>query len=339
MTQIHIREQGAKVRRRGDRLVITKNNQILDQFPIMKVEEVALHGNVQITTQAIAALLQRGVDVSFLSSQGTWRGWVTGGESAHIELRQKQLALLSDEQFTLNVAKTIVDAKIHNQRIILQRQAEHANSNRQLFEKAIGGMLDVQQKAPTATDLDTLRGYEGKAAVFYFAAVRSLLHPAWGFQRREFFPPPDPFNALLSFCYSLLLKDVRTAIHLTGLEIHLGFFHVAGQGRPSLALDLMEEWRPLLADSLALDLIARGVLQPNQFIRTNSPSRPVELGEAGVVRVLEAYGSRLGTQIYHSLAGPGGQTTLQNAIKLQSRRIARLISGQEKTYEPMRATS
>lgn len=337
MTKLHIREQGAKVRRRGDRLVVTKQRQILDQFPLEKVEEVALHGNVQITTQAIAVLLQRGVDVSFLSSQGKWRGWAIGGESSHVQLRQKQLMLLNNEQAALRVSRAIVDAKIHNQRVVLMRQAKRVSLNRQMFEKALAGMMAMKQRMGEAQDLDALRGYEGKAAAFYFAAIRAMLDPDWGFQKRDYYPPPDPFNALLSFCYSLLLKDVRTAVRLTGLEIHLGFFHAAGRGRPSLALDLMEEWRPLIADSLCLELINRGSLVPEAFMRTGRSSRPVELGEAGVVRVLEAYGSRLATKLHHPLAGPGGQTSLENAIKLQVRRVARLINGQETVYEPMRA--
>ncbi|MCA9963152.1 MAG: CRISPR-associated endonuclease Cas1 [Anaerolineales bacterium] len=337
MTQVHVREQGAKVHRRGDRLVVTKQRQVLDQFPLEKVEEVALHGNVQITTQAIAALLQRGVDVAFLSSQGTWRGWATGGESSHVELRQKQFMLLNDEQAALQVSKAIVDAKIHNQRVVLQRQAKRVHVDQAMFDKALVGMMAMKQQSAGAQDLDALRGYEGKAAVFYFAAIRALIDPAWGFAKREYYPPPDPFNALLSFSYSLLLKEVRTAIRLTGLEIHLGFFHAVSRGRPSLALDLMEEWRPLISDSLCLELINRGSLVPEEFVRTGRPSRPVELGDMGIVRVLEAYGSRLETRLFHPMAGPGGQTSLQNAIRLQAQRVARLVDGREAAYEPMRA--
>jgi CRISPR-associated protein Cas1 len=198
-------------------------------------------------------------------------------------------------------------------------------------------MAQMQQSARQATNLDSLRGYEGKAAAYYFGAIRSLLDKGWGFEQREYHPPPDPFNALLSFAYSLVLKDVRTAVQLTGLDLYLGFFHESSRGQPALALDLMEEWRPLLADALVLEMVNRGALMPDEFVWTNRQQRPVELGEAGVQRVLSAYGSRLSTQLYHPMAGPGGQTTLYQALMLQARRMARLVAGKETIYEPMKA--
>jgi CRISP-associated protein Cas1 len=117
----------------------------------------------------------------------------------------------------------------------------------------------------------------------------------------------------------------------------MGFFHVADPGRPSLALDLMEEWRPLVADALCLELVNRGSLLPERFVQTGNPRRPVELGEPGVAQVLEAYGSRLGSRIYHGQAGPGGQTTLQKAIVLQARLMARVVKGETSNYEGIRA--
>ncbi len=351
MTAVYVREQGATVARRGERLVVKKEGQVLEEFPLSQVEQVVVIGNVQLTTQIMATLVQRDIDVVFLSSYGKYRFRTEGDGSKHVALRQRQLQVMSEGQLTLRVAQAIVDGKIHNQRVILQRQASRITTSgqqergatvwprdRSLFDRALAGMVQMQQSARQAGDLNMLRGYEGKAAVYYFAAVRSLLDPAWGFERREYYPPPDPFNALLSFAYSLLLKDVRAAIQTVGLDLYLGFFHEVSQGRPSLALDLMEEWRPLIADSLALEMVNRGALLPNEFVRTGQKERPVELGEAGMQRVLQAYGSRLGAKLFHPLAGAGGgETTVQQAVVLQARRLARLIAGQEASYEPMRA--
>ena len=320
MTSVYVKEQGAMVRKRGERLVVSKQGETIEEFPMNQVSQVVLMGNVQITTQTMVALVQRQVDVAFLSSYGKFRP----------------------------VARAIVDAKIHNQRVVLQRQARRlAEGGRSggavfprdqgLFDRSLQGMLQMQRQAQQADNLDSLRGYEGKAAAFYFEAIRSLLDRAWGFARRDYYPAPDPFNALLSFVYSLLLKDVRAAVQLVGLDVYVGFFHVPDPGRPSLALDLMEEWRPLVADALCLELINRGSLVPDRFVQTGNSRRPVELGEEGVTRVLEAYGSRLGSRIYHALAGPGGETTLQQAIVLQARLMARVIKGQAPTYEGIRA--
>jgi len=350
MTSVYIREQGAVVGRQGERLVVKKNGDVIEEFPLSQVDQVVVMGNVQVSTQMLDTLVKREIDVVFLSSYGKYRFRPEGDGSKNVALRQRQLQVVSEGKLTLPVAQAIVDGKIHNQRVILQRQANRVSSgssqnrgetvwprDRGLFDRSLVGMDQMQKAAQQVDNLDSLRGYEGKAAAYYFEAVRSLLDRSWGFVRRDYYPPPDPFNALLSFAYSLVLKDVRAAVQITGLDPYLGFFHEASRGRPSLALDLMEEWRPLLADALVLEMVNRGALRPESFVRTGQQRRPVELGEAGVQQVLAAYGSRLSTSVYHPLAGPGGQTTLQHALVLQSRRLARLIVGKETVYEAMRA--
>lgn len=347
MTTVYVREQGAMVRKRGERLVISKQGEVIDEFPLNKVDQVVLMGNVQITTQAMVNLAQRQMDVVFLSSFGKFRLRLEADNSGHVLLRQRQLREKEKGALSLPVAQAIVDAKIHNQRVLLQRQARRLDGgggggpvyvrDPGLFERSLRGMLQMQRQAQHTDNLDSLRGYEGKAAAYYFGAIRSMLHQGWGFRKRDYYPPPDPFNALLSFAYSLLLKDVRAAVLLVGLDVTMGFLHETRPGRPSLALDMMEEWRPLIGDALCLELVNRGSLRPNEFVRAGNPRRPVELGEAGVERVLQAYGNRLSTRMHHPLAGPGGQTTLQKALILQARRMARVIDGRETTYEPMRA--
>ena len=349
MTSVYIREQGAVVGRKGQRLVVKKNGSVIEEFPMNQVDQLIVMGNVQVSTQVLTTLVHKEIDVVFLSSYGKYKFGIQE-DKKNASLRQRQLQVVTDGRQTLPVAQAIVDGKIHNQRVILQRQANRVAGggkqnrgatiwprDRNLFNRSLSEMARMGQAAKQATNLDSLRGYEGNAAKHYFSAIRSLLDKSWGFERRAYHPPPDPFNALLSFAYSLVLKDVRAAVQMTGLDLYLGFFHETSRGQPSLALDLMEEWRPLLADALVLEMVNRGALLPDDFVWTKSQRRPVELGEAGVQRVLSAYGSRLSTQLYHPLAGPGGQTTLYQALILQARRIARLIAGKETTYEPMRA--
>jgi CRISP-associated protein Cas1 len=350
MTTIYVKEQGAVIGRDGERLIIRKDGSILESVPFGKINQVVLMGNVQLTTQAATSLLDRNIDVLFLSSYGKYRFRLVGEGSKHASLRQKQLKLSMEASFALKVAKPMVEAKIHNQRLVLQRQTGRLASleqrdqgvaarpaDQQVFDRALAGMMQMRRAALACSNLDSLRGYEGKAAAYYFEAVRSLLHPEWGFEKRAYYPPPDPFNALLSFAYSLLLKDVLAAVNVVGLDPYQGFFHEIDYGRPSMALDLMEEWRPLIADSLALELVNRGSLKPGEFVRSGNPRRPVELGETGVSRVLQAYGQRLETRLHHPLAGPGGQTTLRRALILQARRLVRTIDGRDRTYEALKA--
>lgn len=347
MTAIYVKEQGAVIRRDGERLVVSKGNAVLEAFPLANVDQVTLMGNVQLTTQATALLLEREIDVVYLSSYGTFRGRLTGSGAKQAGLRQGQMQHMSDPGWSLTMARIIVGGKVHNQRVILQRQAQRLTSlpERQRgspavpadpvkFRRALEGMLHMGQAAQQANTMDTVRGYEGKAAAFYFAAIRTLLVPEWQFQKREYYPPPDPFNALLSFAYSLLLRDMTTAVQQVGFDPYLGFFHEIAYGRPSLVLDMMEPWRPVLADALVLELVNRGALQPQDFRWTGNVRRPVELGEDGVDLVLRAYGSRLEQTVYHPMAGPGGNTTLRHAMLLQVRQLAQVIQGKRASYEP-----
>jgi CRISPR-associated protein Cas1 len=141
---------------------------------------------------------------------------------------------------------------------------------------------------------------------------------------------------LLSFAYALVQKEVYAAVQQVGLDPYMGFFHAVGRNRPSLALDMMEEWRPVLGDALALELVNRGTLTPDSFHLTNNPQRPIELGSDGMAVVLQAYESRLETRHYHAMAGPGGNTTLRHALLLQMRQLAQLIRDERETYEPFK---
>ena len=345
MTTLNIRTQGAKVGRRGERLIISKQGELLEQFPLGQIEQVVLFGNVQLTTQATATLLNLDIDVVFMSFYGKFRGRLQGVGSKQAKLRHAQLQKMSDNHFNLKVAKAIVEGKIHNQRVLLQRQTrrisptESANlrqpANPQVFQRALQGMIKMQRASNSATTLDQLRGYEGKAAAYYFEAIRTLIDSNWGFKKRQFYPAPDPFNALLSFSYSLLQKEVTSSVKQVGFDLYLGLFHEIDYGRPSLALDLMEEWRPLVSDAMVLHLTNRKIITPQHFQRTRNPKRPVQLNNAGRDHILRAYGHRLETKLHHPLAG--GQTTLAQAIIWQTRRLGHLVLDKTNVYEAYKA--
>lgn len=347
MTALYVTEQGATIGRRGERLVIEKGGHILEEVPLGQIDQLIIMGNVQMTTQATHTLVQNDIDVVYLSSRGTFRFRPEAGVSPHIQLRQAQMRRFDDMAFRLRLAQAIIDGKINNQRTILQRQLGRLDLrpgrstqpiDPALFERSLAGMQNMQHAAQEARTLESLRGYEGKAAAYYFEAVRSLIAPAWGFKQRDYYPPPDPFNALLSFAYTLVHKDSLTAVRLIGLDPYLGFFHEVHAGRPALAIDLMEEWRPVVADALVLELVNRGTLQPDRFVRTNNTRRPVELGPESVQTVIQNYETRLANRHLHFMAGPGtgGRATLRHCMELQARQVAQMILGQRDTFEPFR---
>jgi len=330
MGTVYVKEQGAVVRRDGDRLRVTFQHEELTSIPLLHLDQLALMGNIQLTTPAATRLLERGVDVVFLSKYGKFRGRLMRGGSKFAQLRHRQLQMASQAQVALEIARAIVVAKVANQRVVLQRRAERVPDAR----RALDGMMQMGRQAETAGSLDSLRGFEGKAAAFYFEALRALLPADWGFQKRAYHPPPDPANSLLSFGYTLLLKDVTAAVQIVGLDPYLGFFHALGYDRPALALDLMEELRPVIVDSMFLDVVARKQLEPKDFRRTRNPRRPCSLGEDGIRIVIEQYEERLQSPVTHPLAR--GQTTYRRAFELQARQMARVIRGKERAYRPLR---
>lgn len=340
MTVMYVREQGAVVRRDGEQIKITveekstRRRKLLQALSIRELEQVAVYGNVQITTQAVALLLEHEVDVVFFSLYGRFRGRLARGGSKHARLRHAQLGLSGDDKRALEVSKSIVRAKLANQRALLQRLAEEQPAAvGEPLRLAIQGIDQMRSTCGRAMDADQLRGFEGKGSVYYFGAFRRLLSSEWAFDGRKFYPPPDPFNALLSFGYSLLQKDVTAAMEVVGLDAYLGCFHALEYGRPSLALDLMEEFRPLIVDTAVLDIVLAGRLKPQQFTFTGREERPVELGQALLPVVIQGYEARLQDAVRHPASE--NQQTLRRCIELQARVFARFVLGSRGEYEAL----
>lgn len=333
MTILYVQEQGAVVRRDGEEVRVTMDDKVLTRAPVREVEQVVVCGNVQITTQAGALLLQNDVDVVFLSYHGTFRGrWVKGEGLKFARLRHAQLQLSGDERRSVEVAKGIVRAKLANQRNLLVSLAREARPERAaLLTQAGDGIERMKRDSSLARDPDTLRGYEGKAGAFYFAAVGALLERSWSFQGRKYYPAPDPFNAALSFGYALLQKDISATVQLVGLDPFLGCFHAMQYDRPSLVLDLMEEFRPLTVDRVILDLALAGKLKPTEFTFTGNEQRPVELGAALIPRLIHAYEARVTSPLVHTPSGE--RNTIRRCFELQARIFARVVMGAREGYE------
>jgi len=187
--------------------------------------------------------------------------------------------------------------------------------------------------AKSAANADSLRGFEGKAGAWYWPAFKALLKNDLGFAGRNYSPAKDPVNALLSFGYALLQRDLTAAVRLVGLDPYLGFFHTVQYGRPSLALDLMEEFRPLIVDPIVLDLINRAGIGAQDFKRGSEGERPIVLSEEAVKRVIQAYEERATAKTRYPPTGE--ETTSRRCFELQTRQMARVIKGEAAAYHPM----
>jgi CRISP-associated protein Cas1 len=325
--QVYVQEQGAVVRKKGGLLHITKGKDTLKELPLMQIEQLVLVGNVQVTTQAGKYMVKQGIDVVFLTTTGTFNYRYDRSETKFANLRRQQIDLCNNPQRSLEIARQIVVGKINNQRVVLQRRAEEDAQ----AAKALRGMLDMLKQVQAARDLDQLRGYEGKAAAFYFDGVRTFFPRKWGFRKREYYPPPDPANSLLSYAYTLLLKDVKTRLQLVGLDPSFGFFHALADNRPSLALDVMEEFRPSICDVVVLTLVMQGGITLADFEATEDAGLPIRLTQEGRQTLIAAYEHRLSERIYHPMSQ--GETAYRNVIENQARQMRWIVEGRAIDYE------
>jgi CRISPR-associated protein Cas1 len=325
MATLYVQEQGATLRLRDNQALVTRDGQTLLALPLARVEQVVVMGQgVQLSTALLIDLLQRGVPVTLTDQHGSRHyATLTAGPSRFGELRLRQMALVQDPARALALARALVGAKLTNQRALLAATGWPGAAS-------AGERIAAAQAAlATAATVEQARGYEGAAAAAYFGAWRAGLPPGWGFAGRAFYPPPDPVNAVLSFGYTLVLHEVLTAVHLAGLDPYLGVFHALEPGRPSLALDLLEEFRPLLVDRLALELLLNGDLTPGDFERPDEPPGAVYLGAAGRARFIGRLQARLQAS---APLRDGQQTALRRVIALQAQALARVVRGEAAAY-------
>lgn len=328
MTTLYVTEQHAILRKTSDRVVVEKEGQVLAEVPCLKLESVLLFGNVQVTTQALAELLEHGIELALLSSSGKLRGQLTPPKAKNVVLRMRQYEASQHPAFRLEIAREMVRAKIENSLAVVRRfRANHPESHAPRVEENIEsalGRLDVAESLPS------LLGVEGSAAAAYFPLLTAMIPADLRPPRRERRPPPDPFNALLSFGYVLAGNEIQALLDAIGFDPYVGFLHELDYGRPSLALDLLEEFRPAFVDRLSVALLNRQILHRSDF--TQDAERGVFLRRESLGAYFRAYEE----EIRQPLAmGGGHEISLREAFREQAQRLARALRGEE-TYRGFR---
>lgn len=263
MHTLAISEQGTSVHADGDMLVVQRGKSVLRRIRGGELEQVLLLGGVEVTRQAMNLLLRRDIEMVLLTQDGRFRGRLSGRGSKNVQLRLAQYQRSTDPAFCLAVARAIVAGKLQNQRQILLRAQRRLQDDD--LAGAVGNLRMMAQRAAACTDLDALRGFEGQGAALYFGQFGKLiLNPDFRFPTRSRRPPRDPVNAMLSFGYAVLGGIAETELYHCGLEPMLGFLHQPAYGRPSLMLDLLEEFRPLV-DTLVLRVVNRRQIAVKDF--------------------------------------------------------------------------
>lgn len=323
---LYVQEQGAKVGKRGEVLVVSKSGDELGTVRLKDLSQLVLCGNISISAQTIHLLCEAGVAVVHLS-RGHWLYGITQGitlRNAYDRAAQFQAA--ADPSQCLAAARAFVQAKAANQRTLLLRNSRPRPSD------ALRQMATLLRKVEHARDLQELLGFEGGIAAHYYAHFGSLLRPRdidadWDFAGRNRRPPRDPVNALLSFGYALLAKECTTSLLGEGLDPWWGFFHQPRHGRPALALDLMEEFRPLIADSAVLTAINTGMVRNSHFVRSRAGCVLNDAGRKAFIRAYEARLDQLATHPFFDY-----RTTWRSMIRVQARLLSRWLRGDVPAY-------
>ena len=330
-----VQSQHARIGKDGETLKITDDERGEIQVRLIDISDVALFGNVSITTPALAALLEREIPVTFHSHSGWFRGVAHGIGHRNVEVRTAQYRMSFDAAACLGFAKDLVAAKIANQRTILRRNWRGPPEERQA---ALDRLAAARKAADGAASLSQLLGVEGDAASVYFRAFAGLLKPPEGthgggewapfrFEARNRRPPTDPINAMLSLAYAMLTRHLTIALASVGRDPYRGFYHAPRYGRPALALDLMEPFRAIIADSVVLSVVNTGEVGPNDFVVAVIGTA---LTQAGRRRFVEAFERRLSQETTHPVFGY--QVSMRRMLLVQARLLSRFLLGELPRY-------
>ncbi|MDA8147090.1 MAG: CRISPR-associated endonuclease Cas1 [Thermaerobacter sp.] len=323
---LYLDEPGAQVGKRGGHLVVTKDKAVLREVPACDVDQVVIAGAAGISTFALRMLLDREVDVCLLSGSGRYQGRLSPPGSKHGDLRVEQVCRHLDPAFSLDLGRRLVGGKLRNCRTLLLR---HRRSQEEPVAAAVEGLRRLLPLVEAACDPQQLLGLEGQAARLYFEGLARLFRPGlpFAFERRMRRPPKDPINSLLSFAYSLLAKDVLAAIHVAGLDPYVGFYHRQRYARPALALDLMEEFRPVIADSVVLRMVNTGLVQAGDF---EERFGGCYLSDSARKAFYHAYETRCAEEVQHPVFSY--RLSYRRILELQARFLAKVLLGDLPEY-------
>lgn len=324
---LYVTGHGLVIGKRGEVLQIRERDKPVQEVRVGEISQVNVFGNVQFTAAALQGLCWAEKPIAHFSYGGWFYGLTQGMGLKNVFLRRRQFALAGEPRFCLDIARELVASKIRNQRTLLRR------NHLEPPPIALAQLKRYAELALAAEQLDELLGIEGNAARIYFANFTGMLKVEddgrrqapfkFEFTHRNRRPPLDPVNALLSFAYSLLAKDLTIICHSVGFDPFIGFFHQPRFGRPALALDLVEGFRPLIADSVVIGAINTGMVGAGDFIRVGPA---VALTAAGRKGFLRAYEQRMDTLVTHPLFGY--RVNYRRVLEIQTRLLARVLTGE-----------
>ena len=325
---MYVLTQGAVVGKSGETLTVRQRRDTIGTAKLLNVSSLSILGNVQVTAQATRELLDRNIPICHCSYGGWLKGVTSGLGHKNVELRMAQYQSAMNDDTSLFIAQDLVVAKLRNCRVLLRRNHPNAPA------AALNEIARLAESAQSANSLQTLLGIEGAGARVYFSHFGDLIrsdHATFDFKTRNRRPPKDPVNAILSFLYSMLIRQVTVSVLSVGFDPYLGFYHQPRYGRPALALDLMEEFRPIIADSVAIRLCNNRELDKNSFLHR---AGAVSLTQEGRKTVIRAFERRMDSTVTHPLFGYA--ISYRRVLEVQARLLGRFLLGELKRYPAFR---
>jgi CRISPR-associated protein Cas1 len=329
-TVVYVDRPGSLLRSRGDRLVVEHQDKTLFRLNLRRIRQVVCIGRVGMTTAFLHRALRDGIDVVLLDEHGGQGGRLVPLDNGDATARRAQYRLADDPPAARELARAFVDGKIANMRVALLR------AGRREPDPAIAGVAETlavtRLVLADAATYEEILGHEGAATREYFRAWRQVIGMEWEFTARQRRPPPDPVNAMLSFGYTLLVHEAVSAAAVAGLDPAVGFLHQARWGRPSLALDMMEEFRPVVVDAVVLRCLSTGIVRPEEF--DTEPAAGCRMNPRARQAFLAAYERRMLTLFTHEPSGR--RVSYRVGLGLQAKALARTILAPDHPYRPVR---
>ena len=326
MSILYVTEHGAEISVEQNCVKVkTKKNNGVRLIPLETLESINVLGKSQMTTQCAEACLQKGIPVSFFSSHGKYFGKLQSTSHVFVE-RQRQQAKLYHTSFALELGKEIMEAKLHNQEVLLQRYERNLDKN---VKQERLELKQAKHKIRTSKDIPQLIGYEGMGARAYFKGLGKLVKKDFSFSKRTRRPPRDAFNSMLSLGYSLLMNEIYGKLENKGLNPYFGFVHQDRERHPTLASDMMEEWRPVIVDSTIMSLVNGNEISINEFYQ-DLEQPGIYLTKEGMHTFLKKLEMKQRAETKY-LDYVTYATSFRRAIELQIGQLVKAIEAEEPT--------
>jgi len=329
-TVVYVDRPGSLIRSRGERMVVEHQGETLFRLNLKRIRQVVCVGRVGMTTPFLLRTVRDGIDVMLLDEHGSHGGRLTSLAHSDPTARRAQYRTADDDHAATGLARAFVDGKIANMRVALLRASRRGPDPDVV--SAAETLAITRLVLPEAASREQILGHEGTATREYFRAWRQLIGDSWGFESRQRRPPTDPVNAMLSFGYTLLTQEAVAALEMAGLDAAVGFLHQARWGRPCLALDLMEEFRPVIVDAVTLRCLSTGIVRFEEF--ETVPDRGCRMNARARRAFLAAYERRMLTIFTHE--STGRRISYRIGMSLQAKALARAILDPDRVYRAVR---